>query len=179
MPRDSDQEDAEDRNRLWFSGVQSLAARLDRLGEAREVAQMGAVVGREFKFGLLLAIAGMQEAELDVALEKLVDADVVFVDGVAPDSTYRFKHALIQEAAYESMLRSRRREIHAEIAEALVRLQPTIVETAPETVATHLTRAGNTGGAAEYWQIAGRLAQRNSAYREAIGAYQSGFAARE
>ena len=71
------------------------------------------------------------------------------------------------------MLRSRRREIHAEIAEALVRLQPAIIETAPETVATHLARAGNVAGAAEYWQKAGQLAQRNSAYREAIGAYQS------
>ncbi len=152
---------------------QSLAARLDRLGEAREVAQMGAVVGREFKFGLLHAIAGAPEAELNAALETLVDADLLFVDGVAPDSTYRFKHALIQEAAYESMLRSRRREIHAEIAEALVRLQPAIVETAPETVATHLARAGDEAGAAEYWQKAGQLAQRNSAYREAIGAYQS------
>ena len=152
---------------------QSLAARLDRLGEARDVAQMGAVVGREFKFGLLHAIAGAPEAELNAALETLVDADLLFVDGVAPDSTYRFKHALIQEAAYESMLRSRRREIHAEIAEALVRLQPAIVETAPETVATHLARAGDEAGAAEYWQKAGQLAQRNSAYREAIGAYQS------
>ena len=152
---------------------QSLAARLDRLGEAREIAQMGAVVGREFQFGLLRAIAGLQEAELNAALEKLVDADLLFVDGGAPDSTYRFKHALIQEAAYESMLRSRRREIHAEIAEALVRLQPAIIETAPETVATHLARAGNVAGAAEYWQKAGQLAQRNSAYREAIGAYQS------
>ena len=74
---------------------QSLAARLDRLGEAREVAQMGAVVGREFRFGLLHAIAGAPEAELNVALEKLVDADLLFVDGVAPDSIYRFKHALI------------------------------------------------------------------------------------
>ena len=152
---------------------QSLAARLDRLGEAREVAQMGAVVGREFRFGLLHAIAGAPEAELNVALEKLVDADLLFVDGVAPDSSYRFKHALIQEAAYESMLRSRRRQIHAEIAEALVRLQPAIVETAPETVATHLARAGDEAGAAEYWQKAGQLAQRNSAYREAIGAYQN------
>ena len=151
----------------------SLAARLDRLGEAREVAQIGAVVGREFRFGVLHAIAGIGETELNVALERLVDADLLFVDGVSPDSTYRFKHALIQEAAYESMLRSRRREIHAEIAEALVRLQPAIVETAPETVATHLERAGDAAGAADYWQRAGRLAQRNSAYREAIGAYKS------
>jgi tetratricopeptide (TPR) repeat protein len=152
---------------------QSLAARLDRLGEAREVAQMGAVVGREFKFGLLLAIAGATEADLHLALEKLVDADLLFVDGVAPDSSYRFKHALIQEAAYESMLRSRRREIHAQIAKVLMRLQPAIAETAPETLATHLARAGDQAGAAEYWQKAGQLAQRNSAYREAIGAYQN------
>ena len=125
---------------------QSLAARLDRLGEAREVAQIGAVMGREFTFGLLIAIAGRPEAELNAALEKLLDADLLFVDGVAPDSSYRFKHALIQEAAYESMLRSRRREIHAHIAEALVRLQPAIVETAPETLATHLARAGDAAG---------------------------------
>jgi class 3 adenylate cyclase/tetratricopeptide (TPR) repeat protein len=153
--------------------LQSLAARLDRLGDAREVAQMGAVMGREFTCRLLLAIAGAPEAELNAALEKLVEADLVFVDGVAPDSSYRFKHALIQEAAYESMLRSKRRAIHADIAEALVRLRPAIVETAPETVATHLARAGDAAGAAEYWQKAGWLAQRNSAYREAIGAFQS------
>ena len=152
---------------------QSLAARLDRLGDARDIAQIGAVAGREFSGGLLLAIAERPEAELNAALEHLVDADLVFVDGLAPDATYRFKHALIQEAAYESMLRSRRREIHAQIAEALVRLQPAIVETAPETVATHLARAGDEAGAAEYWQKAGQLAQRNSAYREAIGAYQN------
>jgi predicted ATPase len=100
---------------------QSLAARLDRLGDARDVAQIGAVAGREFAFALLLAIAGRPEAELNAAMERLVDADLVFVDGLAPDATYRFKHALIQEAAYESMLRSRRREIHAQIAKALIR----------------------------------------------------------
>jgi class 3 adenylate cyclase/tetratricopeptide (TPR) repeat protein len=152
---------------------QSLTARLDRLGDARDVAQIGAVAGREFTFGLLLATTGFPEAELNAAMEQLVEADLVFVDGVAPDATYRFKHALIQEAAYESMLRNKRREIHARIAEALVRLHPAIVETAPETLATHLGRAGDAAGAAEYWQRAGRLAQRNSAYREAIGAYQS------
>ena len=152
---------------------QSLAARLDRLGDARDVAQIGAVAGREFAFGLLLAIAGRPEAELNAALEQLVDADLVFVGGLAPDATYRFKHALIQEAAYDSMLRSRRREIHAQIAKALMRLQPAIAETAPETLATHLARAGDEAGAAEYWQKAGQLAQRNSAYQEAIGAYQN------
>jgi predicted ATPase len=109
---------------------QSLAARLDRLGEAREIAQVGAVVGREFTYRLLIAIAGLPEAVLNAALEKLIDADLLFVDGVAPASSYRFKHALIQEAAYESMLRSKRRALHAKIAAALARLQPAIVETA-------------------------------------------------
>ena len=152
---------------------QSLAARLDRLGEAREIAQMGAVVGREFTYRLLQAITALPEFELNAALEKLIDADLLFVDGIAPASSYRFKHALIQEAAYESMLRSKRRQIHAEIASSLARLQPAIVETAPETLATHLERAGDAAGAAEYWQRAGQLGQRNSAYREAIGAYQN------
>ena len=152
---------------------QSLAARLDRLGEAREIAQVGAVVGREFTYRLLQAVAGLAEVALNAGLEKLIDADLLFVDGVAPDSSYRFKHALIQEAAYESMLRSKRRELHAEIASSLARLQPAIVETAPETLATHLARAGNAAGAAEYWGKAGSLAQRNSAYQEAIGAYQN------
>ncbi len=152
---------------------QSLAARLDRLGEAREVAQIGAVIGREFTYRLLIAIAGLAEAALNAALDQLTDADLLFVDGVAPDSSYRFKHALIQEAAYESMLKSKRREIHGEIASSLARLHPAIVETAPETLAMHLGRAGDAAGAAEYWQRAGQLAQRNSAYREAIGAYQN------
>jgi tetratricopeptide (TPR) repeat protein len=134
---------------------------------------MGAVVGREFTYRLLQAITALPEFELNAALEKLIDADLLFVDGIAPASSYRFKHALIQEAAYESMLRSRRRDIHAEIASSLARLQPAIVETAPETLATHLERAGDAAGAAEYWQRAGQLAQRNSAYREAIGAYQN------
>ena len=152
---------------------QSLAARLDRLGEAREVAQIGAVIGREFSFHLLSAIAKRSPVEVNVALDKLVDADLVFIDGVAPDSHYRFKHALIQEAAYESLLRRKRRETHASIAEALMRLQPAAIEIAPETLATHLERAGDAAGAAKYWRKAGFLAQRNSAYREAIGAYEN------
>ena len=89
---------------------QSLAARLDRLGEVREIAQIGAVIGREFTYRLLQAVAGLPEVPLNAALEKLLDADLLFVDGIAPASSYQFKHALIQEAAYESMLRSKRRQ---------------------------------------------------------------------
>ena len=87
---------------------QSLMARLDRLGPAREVAQVGAVIGRGFSYGLLHAIAGLEGAALQAALEKLAEADIVLVQGVPPESDYRFKHALIQDAAYENLLKSRR-----------------------------------------------------------------------
>ena len=120
-----------------------------------------------------LAIAGPPSATLSAGAGEARRRGLVVRRGVAPDSRYRFKHALIQDAAYESMLRSRRREIHRQIAEALIRLQPAIAETSPETLATHLERAGDDEGAATYWQKAGLLAQRNSAYQEAIGAYNN------
>ena len=100
---------------------QSLAARLDRLGEAREAAQIGAVLGREFGYPLLRDVAGMEEPPLKAALERLAGADILFVDGVVPQATYRFKHALIQDAAYDSLLRSRRQTLHRRAAEALAR----------------------------------------------------------
>jgi predicted ATPase len=98
---------------------QSLMARLDRLGPAREVAQIGSVIGRGFSYKLLKAVAGMDDAPLEAALEKLSDADIVLVEGVLPDSDYRFKHALIQDAAYENLLKSRRQVLHRRIAETL------------------------------------------------------------
>ena len=98
---------------------QSLMARLDRLGPAREVAQIGSVIGRGFSYKLLQAVAGMDEALLEAALEKLSDADIVLVEGVLPESDYRFKHALIQDAAYENLLKSRRQVLHRRIAETL------------------------------------------------------------
>jgi predicted ATPase len=98
---------------------QSLMARLDRLGPAREVAQIGSVIGRGFSYKLLQAVAGMDDAPLEAALEKLSDADIVLVEGVLPDSDYRFKHALIQDAAYENLLKSRRQVLHRRIAETL------------------------------------------------------------
>jgi predicted ATPase len=96
---------------------QSLMARLDRLGPAREVAQIGSVIGRGFSYKLLKAVAGMDDAPLEAALEKLSDADIVLVEGVLPDSDYRFKHALIQDAAYENLLKSRRQVLHRRIAD--------------------------------------------------------------
>ncbi|HXM85625.1 MAG TPA: AAA family ATPase, partial [Stellaceae bacterium] len=98
---------------------QSLMARLDRLGPAREVAQIGSVIGRGFSYGLLRALAGMEDAALQAALEKLADADIVLVQGLPPESDYRFKHALIQDAAYENLLRSRRQVLHCRVAEIL------------------------------------------------------------
>jgi len=96
---------------------QSLMARLDRLGPAREVAQIGATIGRDFSYALLRAVAGMEDAPLQTALERLAEADILLVQGVPPDAEYRFKHALIQDAAYENLLKSRRQALHRRISE--------------------------------------------------------------
>jgi len=98
---------------------QSLMARLDRLGPSREVAQIGSVIGRGFSYGLLRDVAGMEDAALQAALEKLAEADIVLVQGLPPESDYRFKHALIQDAAYENLLKSRRQVLHRRVAEIL------------------------------------------------------------
>ena len=98
---------------------QSLMARLDRLGPAREVAQIGSVIGRGFSYGLIRDVAGMEDAALQAALEKLAEADIVLVQGLPPESDYRFKHALIQDAAYENLLKSRRQVLHRRVAEIL------------------------------------------------------------
>jgi hypothetical protein len=98
---------------------QSLTARLDRLGPAREVAQTGAVIGRDFSYALLRSVAGMEDPVLRTALDRLAEADILLAQGVPPDSEYRFKHALIQDAAYENLLKSRRQFLHRRIAETL------------------------------------------------------------
>jgi predicted ATPase len=106
----------------WIEAIpptlqQSLMARLDRLGPAREVAQVGSVIGRGFSYALLRALAGVEDAALQAALERLADADILLVQGLPPDSDYRFKHALIQDAAYENLLKSRRQVLHRRVAE--------------------------------------------------------------
>ena len=99
---------------------QSLMARLDRLGPAREVAQIGAVIGRDFSYALLRAMTGLDDTPLQAALDRLVDADILLVQGLSPDADYRFKHALIQDAAYENLLKSRRQKaIDCRLGEAL------------------------------------------------------------
>ena len=147
---------------------QSLMARLDRLGPAREVAQIGSVIGRGFSYGLLRDVAGMEDAPLQAALEKLADADIVLVQGLPPDSDYRFKHALIQDAAYENLLKSRRQVLHRRVAEIL---RDCFAETAaaePEALAYHFTQADITDAAIEWWGKAGDQALRRSAFQEAI-----------
>jgi predicted ATPase len=147
---------------------QSLMARLDRLGPAREVAQISAVIGRGFSYKLLQAIAGMDEAPLEAALEKLSDADIVLVEGVLPESDYRFKHALIQDAAYENLLKSRRQVLHRRIAETLRDRFADKAAAEPEVLAHHFTQAGLTDAAIEWWGKAGDQALRRSAFQEAI-----------
>ena len=147
---------------------QSLMARLDRLGPAREVAQIGSVIGRGFSYGLLRDVAGMEDAALQAALEKLAEADIVLVQGLPPESDYRFKHALIQDAAYENLLRSRRQVLHRRVAEILRDRFAAAAETEPEVLAHHFTQAGMTDAAIEWWGKAGDQALRRSAFQEAI-----------
>jgi predicted ATPase len=147
---------------------QSLMARLDRLGPAREVAQIGAVIGRGFSYKLLQAVAEMDDAPLEAALEKLSEADIVLVDGVLPESDYRFKHALIQDAAYENLLKSRRQVLHRRIAETLRDHFADKAAAEPEVLAHHFTQAGLTDAAIEWWGRAGDQALRRSAFQEAI-----------
>jgi class 3 adenylate cyclase/predicted ATPase len=146
---------------------QSLAARLDRLGPAREIAQIGAVLGRDFPHELLQAVASLDEADLRWALEKLAEADILYVEGDGPRTTYRFKHALIQDAAYESLLKSRRRALHRRAAELLLENSKRAAAE-PEAIARHFTDAGLDDLAIEWWGKAGDQALRRSAFQEAI-----------
>ena len=147
---------------------QSLMARLDRLGPARDVAHIGSVIGRGFSYGLLRAVAGMADVPLQTALEKLADADIVLAQGLPPDSDYRFKHALIQDAAYENLLKSRRQVLHRRVAEILRDRFADKAEAEPEVLAHHFTQAGLTDAAIEWWGKAGDQALRRSAFQEAI-----------
>ena len=133
---------------------QSLAARLDRLGEAREVAQIGAVLGRDFTYLLLRDVAEADEPTLQASLDRLADADLLFVDGAPPQANYRFKHALIQDAAYESLLKSRRQALHRRAAE-LLRDDPERTAAEPEVIAHHFSQAGLDDFAIEWWGKAG------------------------
>ena len=146
---------------------QLLTARLDRLGPAREVAQIGAVVGRDFSYALIRAVANMEDAALQAALERLAEADILLVQGLPPESVYRFKHALIQDAAYENLLKSRRQALHRSVAEALRGNLAATAAAEPELLAHHFTQAGLTEAAIEWWGQAGQRSLERSALVEA------------
>jgi class 3 adenylate cyclase/predicted ATPase len=146
----------------------SLMARLDRLGEAKEVAQIGAAIGREFGHELLAAVAKRTETELAIALDRLVQAGLVFRQGAPPYATYLFKHALVQDTAYGTLLREARRALNARIAEILEAQFPEIAENQPELLARHYTEAGLIEKAAALWGKAGKRSRERSALVEAI-----------
>jgi class 3 adenylate cyclase/predicted ATPase len=146
----------------------SLMARLDRLAAVKEIAQIGAAIGREFPFPLLRAVVSRDEAALRSALVQLEAAELLFHRGELPEAVFAFKHALVQDAAYESLLKSRRQVLHRRIAEALCEQFPAIAETEPEVVAHHFTQAGLTEAAVGWWGKAGERALNRSAYSEAI-----------
>ena len=145
----------------------SLMARLDRLGPAKELAQIGAAIGREFSHELLAAVALRPEAKLEMQLDRLIRAGLLFRQGAPPDATYLFKHALVQDAAYGLLLREPRRHLHARIAETLESKFNEIAENKPEVLARHCAEAGNIEKAAALWGKAGRRSAERSALVEA------------
>ncbi|MBI3756566.1 MAG: AAA family ATPase [Deltaproteobacteria bacterium] len=153
----------------------ALMARLDRLAPVREIAQMGAVLGREFSYELLQAIAQLDEERLQQGLGQLVETELVYQRGAPPQATYTFKHALIQDTAYQSLLKSRRQQLHQQIAQILAERFPAAQETQPELLAHHYTEAGLVVQAIPYWQKAGQRAAQRSANVEAIAHLTKGL----
>jgi predicted ATPase len=153
----------------------SLLARLDRLAPVREVAQIGAALGRQFSHELISAVAAMPQKQLDDALTQLVSAELVFRRGTPPDAEYTFKHALVQDAAYSTLLRGRRQQLHARIAEALERQFFDIVATEPALLAQHCTEAALSDKAVGYRLVAGQQALARSAMTEAVAQLTKGL----
>ena len=151
----------------------SLVARLDRLASVKDVAQIGATIGREFTFELISEVAAIDESELRNALERLTESGLVQRRGLPPNTTYAFKHALVQDAAYNTILRSRRQQLHARIANAIVNRFPSKAQAEPEVVAHHYQLGGEPKSALIYWSAAGDVADRRSASREAATHYQA------
>src|SRR5262249_43264594 len=145
-----------------------LLARLDRMASDREVVQLGATIGATFGYDLIRAATDRDETVLRAELRKLVDAGLLFPRGTHPRVTYTFKHALIQDAAYQSLVKKTRQQLHRQVAEALEKSFPDVVETQPELVAHHLGEAGETARSVGYWLQAGERTQRRSAHIEAI-----------
>jgi predicted ATPase len=153
----------------------SLMARLDRLATVREVAQLGATLGREFSYELLQAVSPLDEETLHKGLHELVAAELIYQRGLPPQARYIFKHALIQDAAYQSLLKSKRQQYHQQVAQVLEERFAETKETQPELVAHHYTEAGLAKQAIPYWQHAGRRATQRSAHVEAIAHLTKGL----
>ena len=153
----------------------SLMARLDRVMPGKEIAQIGAAIGREFSYELIAAVAPLTKAQLDDGLERLIESGLAVRHGTPPDATYSFKHALVQDAAYDSLLKSRRQELHGTIAGAIEERFPNLKNTEPEVLAHHLTAAGQIGTAVPLWQRAGVLALDRVALTEAVSHLSKGL----
>jgi class 3 adenylate cyclase/predicted ATPase len=154
---------------------ESLGARLDRLGSVKEVAQLAATLGRECPYELLRAVSPLDEATLQHGLSRLVEGELLYRRGLPPQVTYIFKHALIQEVAYQSLLKRTRQQYHQRIAQVLAERFPDTAGSHPELLAHHLTEAGLSGPALDYWRRAGQRAIERSAYVEAIGHLTKGL----
>jgi predicted ATPase len=154
----------------------SLLARLDRLGPtAKEIAQIGAAIGRDFSFELLASVVKHSDAELRDALNRLVNTGLVFQHGDPPSATFLFKHALVQDTAYSTLLRGPRQELHAQIAEALETHFPEIMDSQPELLAQHYADAGLVEKSVAYWGQAGRKAAARSVMAEAVAQFRKGL----
>jgi predicted ATPase/DNA-binding winged helix-turn-helix (wHTH) protein len=153
----------------------SLIARLDRVATVKEVAQIGSAIGREFPYALIAAVAALPEDDLQAALQQLVGAELIFQRGVPPNARYSFKHALVQDAAYASLLRGRRQELHAQIASVLEARFSDVAASEPEVLAHHFTAAGLAEQAVHYWQRAGQQASGRWANVEAASHFSRGI----
>jgi class 3 adenylate cyclase/predicted ATPase len=153
----------------------SLMARLDRLSPVRDVAQIAAVAGREFHYELVNAVAGLPKQKLDEALEQLVHSELMFRRGEIPHAVYTFKHALVRDAAYNGLLKSRRVQLHAAIGKALEQEFPEVLQAQPEIVAYHYNQARNYERALHYWYEAGKKSEARSAHHEAVGHLRQGL----
>jgi len=150
----------------------SLMARLDRLASVRLVAQIGAAIGRQFSYALLRAISDLPEDELQDSLARLAASELVFERGTPPDAIYRFKHALVQDAAHGSLLRGTRQQLHARIADALEAHSPELMDSQPELFAQHYAEAGLVAKSVAYWGKAGQRSAARSAMAEAAAQFQ-------
>jgi TOMM system kinase/cyclase fusion protein len=154
----------------------SLMARLDRLAPIKAVAQLGATIGRQFGYELLRVVSPLDDAALQQGLRQLVEAELVYQRGIPPQATYLFKHALVRDAAYQSLLKSTRQQYHQRIAQVLAEQFSETAETQPELLAHHYTEAGLNAQAIDYWQQAGQRAIQRSANREAVNHFTMGLA---